>query len=133
MYVSSRVTHEMDTLNIRSTSFVTFIVKEDGKTDSIFCNKGTPSILEPLFISAVKSSDDYWKTIDGTNKKSQRFIIPLSYLFSRGKVTVDDRTEISIRNMLVFSVSDKAKNPPLTVSPVDCIILPYTFFSGIIN
>lgn len=132
-YLSNKVTDEMDTLCIKSCTFISFIVNTEGNVDSIFCNRGTPKPLNDLFFQAIKSTNGYWKFIDSKQKQEQRFLLPICYQFAGTNCQIKNTTFDNIMNMLDFSDNDKSKEKiwfPTNLLKVNCITLGPMYFGS---
>jgi hypothetical protein len=136
-YLLQKHSATYDTLCIKSCSFVSFIVGNNGKIDSLACNANTPKLLCDLFIEAVKSSEADWKILNfnKSNKhSSQRFILPITYFLYSKNCTIKDNTFESILKMIDFSGKLRLESMPFiqnNQSMINCVLLAPASFNSL--
>lgn len=136
-YLLQKQSDTYDTLCVKSCSFVSFIVSNNGKIDSLVCNANTPKLLCDLFIDAVRSSEEYWKILssDKNNKEiKQRFILPITYFLYYKNSPIKDNTFESISKMIDFSGKLRLESMPFiqnNQSMINCVLLAPASFNSL--
>lgn len=69
-----------------AVTFVKFTLNAEGKIDTMNFTKGSPSNINAVLESVLRSTDGHWipKKVNGKTVKSKPFILPFVYSFESG-------------------------------------------------